>query len=210
MMLQHPWKIAWRLPFLPTHLISGHFLIGVHHVVQKWIGIGVNLRMCFRQIWLQQHLCDAVAAPMKNCMEAAISSYPFNKWPFLDRRASCCPEWIGTGVNLRCVSDFLLFRQFDPLLLWFTVPVIPAFKCSTYVTGDVLSPFSDCCNTGQMCTLHITPPICCCDSVHVIPALNALLRPFTICCSHFQTVATQGKCAHCISHHPIVAVIQFL
>ncbi len=43
-MLQHPWKIAWRLPFLPTHLISGHFLIGVHHVVQKWIGIGVNLR----------------------------------------------------------------------------------------------------------------------------------------------------------------------
>jgi len=25
-------KIAWRLPFLPTHLISDHFLIGVHGV----------------------------------------------------------------------------------------------------------------------------------------------------------------------------------
>ncbi len=123
MMLQHPWKIAWRLPFLPTHLISGHFLIGVHHVVQKWIGIGVNLRCVVSDKFGSNSICVMLLQhPWKICMEAAISSYPFNKRPFLlDRRASCCPAWIGTGVNLRCVSDLLLFRQFDPLLLlWFS------------------------------------------------------------------------------------------
>jgi hypothetical protein len=43
-----PMKIAWSLPFLPTHLISDHFLIGVHDVVQNLNRYWSQSEMCFR------------------------------------------------------------------------------------------------------------------------------------------------------------------